>query len=771
MGNPDFKRNIAELRALIGSGGGSSPSDATPAAVGTAAAGVSSTVSRSDHVHAHGNQTSGTLHAAATTSTAGFMSTTQVTAHNRVVAGCNFVNVKDAAFGAVGDGVTYDTSAINTALGTLSATSGVCYIPPGTYQLGVNGIVFSGIPSGTTIRGLNANVSILRAGSTIVSYMMQGGTYLQNLTFEDLTFDGGNYSAGVLTMLGSVFGQVTFRRCRIQNINRFVLASAVTGLTIEDCWTHGGNVDARTAIFLDSGCRNIKIRRNSFLYWNNAIIGNTASGTSAEEEMIEDVEVSENHFDGAWTMRPSYKTNSGGTVTYSATDLTDSAGGFNAAAVATSNTIRALTVERSSTFTTVSQTRFTNTGATFVTGAVYRGDIIRSGTKWAFISGVESETALGIEGWLDSTTYLPVAPPSVGGSFTVYKLHIGQVTFRTDTVLSVARWFRTNGATSIPASGTLYEICTHSTYSGMHFEYGAKNVVIDRNTVLRSWGDCISYYGNRGRITNNTVRDGQDVGITVNGALTDGHNYIAGNTCIHAGSMNIWIGSSRDNHVTKNRCIAGCWTTDLGFAFGAGIVVQGSSDNVIEHNLIDGENLPNSNFGICLAGDSNADCNNNVVRFNKVRRVLLDERQPSTAYALDVRRRNGNKQYYISTAGTTDAGAGPVGWTTNEPDGTADWHYAGANAELIVTGDKAYISGNRFESNDTELPPFHYNNDDPTDDTTYAEGAFYGINYGAGDPEGVVTAGVGSIWIRNDGTAGMYRKDSGVGNTGWTEMT
>jgi hypothetical protein len=56
---------------------GTSPwslSNATPATVGTAAAGTSVFASRGDHVHAHGNQAGGTLHAEATTSVAGFLS-------------------------------------------------------------------------------------------------------------------------------------------------------------------------------------------------------------------------------------------------------------------------------------------------------------------------------------------------------------------------------------------------------------------------------------------------------------------------------------------------------------------------------------------------------------------------------------------------------------------------------------------------------------------------------------------------------------------------
>ena len=47
-------------------------------------------------------------------------------------------------------------------------------------------------------------------------------------------------------------------------------------------------------------------------------------------------------------------------------------------------------------------------------------------------------------------------------------------------------------------------------------------------------------------------------------------------------------------------------------------------------------------------------------------------------------------------------------------------------------------------------------------------GAF--VRSGTGDPEGVVTANVGSVWLRTDGSTSttLYVKTSGTGNTGWT---
>lgn len=59
---------------------------AAPVAIGTAnSEGASSSVARADHVHDHGSQTTGTHHAVATTSVAGFMSATDKTKLNALV--------------------------------------------------------------------------------------------------------------------------------------------------------------------------------------------------------------------------------------------------------------------------------------------------------------------------------------------------------------------------------------------------------------------------------------------------------------------------------------------------------------------------------------------------------------------------------------------------------------------------------------------------------------------------------------------------------------
>lgn len=76
-----------------------------------------------------------------------------------------FFNVKNSAYGAVGDGTTDDTSAVQSAIAAADAAGGgIVYFPPGTYQMGAAGnIVLS--TDNITLLGAGRNASVIRAGS------------------------------------------------------------------------------------------------------------------------------------------------------------------------------------------------------------------------------------------------------------------------------------------------------------------------------------------------------------------------------------------------------------------------------------------------------------------------------------------------------------------------------------------------------------------------------------------------------------------------------
>lgn len=685
------------------------------------------------------------------------------------------VNVKD--WGAVGDGVTNDTTAINAAKAQLTAANGVLFFPPGTYLITGSGILVT-YPSGTTLRGAGQNLTTIKVGSSISNYMMQnGGTYRERITFEDITFDGNNLTAGVLVASGSTTNHITFRRCRVINSNRILVAQGITGLTIEDCWFHGGFVKGRPGISFTNGAQNVNIRNSKFLLWDTAISISTGDTLNPDEQLVENMVVEGCYFDGGWWAYPSRKSNSGGTVTYNATQVMDSAGGFTAAAPASSDTVRVLVSHRTSSTTNCTQTQLTDSGAAFTTYGIMRGEIIRSGSKYTYVTGVDSDTILCTEGWLDSTTHFPTSPPAIGAAYTVYKVIIGQIfdpLDSSDTQITVIRWYRMNGEEvySIP-DGSLYELASHLNYSGFHAEYGIQNCRITHNTFKRSWSDQVSYFGNRGIISHNVIMDGQDVGVTVNGAITDGHTQVCNNLIIRQGAIGVWIGSSKDNTVSHNQILRSCWTSTLGYSLGGGVCVQGSSKNLVESNLIDGENQPQSYFGITLSGIGGQDpCDYNIVRNNVIRNILIDEWEPNTEYALQdrVRMLNGNRVYRCVQAGTSGSGSGPSGWTSNEADGEVEWHYLGSNAEIMLTGNKGGCIGNEIYGNTMTRPTFHYSSTVPYDSSTWVDGGFYHTLSGSGSPEGVVTAALGTMYQRTD-IGQLWIKTTGVLATGWTQIT
>src|SRR5437016_2803881 len=68
-------------------------------------------------------------------------------------------NVK--SYGARGDGVSDDTAAINTALGSASASKGTVFFPPGIYSIGAPILPSADV----TIAGAGRGASFLKAGA------------------------------------------------------------------------------------------------------------------------------------------------------------------------------------------------------------------------------------------------------------------------------------------------------------------------------------------------------------------------------------------------------------------------------------------------------------------------------------------------------------------------------------------------------------------------------------------------------------------------------
>jgi hypothetical protein len=129
----------------------------------------------------------------------GAVATTQHAWHEAQI-----VNVK-TDFGAVGDGSTNDTAAIQAALDALEGTGGIIFFPPGTYKITSALVIYQEI----TLIGCGRGVSIITSahtGNGITSTWPINSSTIANIYIRDLTIqntNGSNTGAGFVDVGGT----------------------------------------------------------------------------------------------------------------------------------------------------------------------------------------------------------------------------------------------------------------------------------------------------------------------------------------------------------------------------------------------------------------------------------------------------------------------------------------------------------------------------------------------------------------------------------------
>lgn len=477
------------------------------------------------------------------------------------------VNVKD--YGAVGDGSTDDTTAIRNAFSVLAGDNGYAevYFPPGTYKL--TGTITLNSRSDYRITGAgmyNSILSISTGSGPILDVLI--GTEKRDIEVRDLGFtstNGPSHTAINADGTG-VSDTLAIERCRFVGLAGLFVGGysgsatigSPTNVRVEGCVFQGLGRTVSSAIQAGS-VKQMVVRGNEFRYQYSGILVETAFGDPTQEPG-EYVQVVDNYFDGGWYTQVADFSGSTG-VTYTANSVTDSGTTFSD--IDTGAYVRALVPYFTTSHTaSFSGTKVTDSSGSFFSWNVRKGAILRTGSAFGIVEGVESATVLWVEEWLSNSDRTPVLVPSTG-TYTLYNVLVGgQVTSMSTHTLSFSRnWRDLDGTESTPASGTLYEAQKRI---GNHFVAlgtSAQRCLVDRNRVRRAYADQIACNGTYCRITNNTVEWGQDMGITIEDCAS---NIVANNTVLHQGVGCIIVENAKNITVAGNYCADATALGDFG---------------------------------------------------------------------------------------------------------------------------------------------------------------------------------------------------------------
>jgi len=162
------------------------------------------------------------------------------------------VNVKN--YGAVGDGVTDDTTAIESAYNATTTSQAAIYFPPGNYVYNGTGLMLGGSRNRIRAIGEAQGASTITLGAT--SYFIQYAGLLTNLIVQDLNFEGGLGALKHTYTGDNVSGQYYIERCRFKDYTECAIASDSNDMPywkITNCYFDAADTTGGVGIALGQG--------------------------------------------------------------------------------------------------------------------------------------------------------------------------------------------------------------------------------------------------------------------------------------------------------------------------------------------------------------------------------------------------------------------------------------------------------------------------------------------------------------------------------------
>ena len=279
------------------------------------------------------------------------------------------VNVRD--YGAIGDGKTDDTVAIQVAINSLK-DGGIVYFPAGIYLINqTNGIQFT-MPN-LVLCGNSQQTSILRAGPSCTYLLQTTGQQVGAIEVHDLGFDGDFTCFILLSIHGTFVGASYIHHCEFRKFQHAIFFETGRQTTVEHCRFNGFGTGSGVAIQFDGGFEDITIIHNRFLWCMNGILIGT--GADANTHLTENITIAYNYFDLAWYTLPAKFSGEGTNVSYPAGFIQDTAANFTALGVQPEMYFRVMPVRRQGAVSGATCTSLTDDTASFTQDGIIVGEL------------------------------------------------------------------------------------------------------------------------------------------------------------------------------------------------------------------------------------------------------------------------------------------------------------------------------------------------------------------------------------------------------------